>query len=114
MRIKTLLFILLVGMFSFMLSCVSTPQQSSPPIEAESLIGTKWIPIEQIPGFDFFLEFENERFCLWSFRGHELLLEYKISGNRIRLANNTSYIIDGDILKEERLFSAKPFLTKVQ
>ena len=112
MRNKILLSLLLVGMFSLVLSCASTP--SGPPVEPESLIGTKWIPIEPSPGIEFSLEFEDERFCLWSFMGQRLLLEYKVSGNTIRLANNISYIVEGDILREVRAFSTRPFLTKVQ
>ena len=102
--------IILAGFIS--ISCSSTPNETGSKFDPVTLAGTKWVEIDPLPGFVFTLEFEDSRFCIWSFQGHRMRLEYSVRGNTIILANNTSYVIDGDILLESKGFSKKPRLTK--
>jgi len=107
----SLVLIILIVFIS--LSCTSTPNQAVPEFDPATLVGTKWTKIDPLPGFIFTLEFLDNRFCLWSFQGTRLRMEYRVRGNTITLANNVSYVVNGDILLEVNAFSKKPSLTKV-
>ena len=104
------LFVLFISLG--LLSCTSTPDEAS-QFDPATLVGTKWVFIDPPPGITGSLEFEDNRFCLWSFMGHQILMEYIVRGKTITLANNTSYIVDGDILLELKAFSKKPLYTKI-
>ena len=107
---KNFLLILLIGFISF--SCASTPNDAASKFDPKALVGTKWVEIDPSPGFTFTLEFEDNRFCLWSFQGIRIRMEYTVTGNTITLANKTSYVVNGNILLEVNAFSKKPFFTK--
>ena len=83
MRIKTLLFILLVGMFSFMLSCVSTPPELT--AEHEHLIGTKWLAIGTVADT---MEFVDRYTFVLTSNGKESRIRYTVKENKIIVGNN--------------------------
>ena len=106
-----LLLVIFIGFTA--LSCSSTPNQAASVFDPVTLVGTKWVEIDPFPGFTFTLEFVDNRYCLWSFQGSRIKMEYRVRGNTITLANNTSYVVEGDILLDVKAFSKKPSLTRV-
>jgi len=106
----SLLLVMLLGLG--LLSCSSTPKEAAPKFDPATLVGTKWVEIDPSPGITFTIEFVDNRFCLWSFQGSHIRMEYMVRGNTITLANQTSYVVNDDILLEVKAFSKKPSLTK--